>query len=156
MNPAEEIVKFWLQANKSFMQSSIRLPYNREIDILAIDKNGDKSHIEVSVSVRMANYTRNAKQLAQYFYDKKFHPVEQEVKNRIGENYKKKLVVGKVARGNADISSEFIQECKSLNVEVILFQNILNEIRPLLLTNSHLNPIIKSVQLTEVFEKNSK
>ena len=85
-----------------------------------------------------------------------FHPVEQEVKNRIGENYKKKLVVGKVARGNADISSEFIQECKSLNVEVILFQNILNEIRPLLLTNSHLNPIIKSVQLTEVFEKNSK
>ena len=156
MNPAEEIVKFWLQANKSFMQSSIRLPYNREIDILAIDKNGDKSHIEVSVSVRMANYTRNAKQLAQYFYDKKFHPVEQEVKNRIGENYKKKLVVGKVARGNADISSEFIQECKSLNVKIILFQNILNEIRPLLLTNSHLNPIIKSVQLTEVFEKNSK
>ena len=155
MNPAEEIVKFWLQINKYFMQSSIRLPQNREIDILAVDEDGNKSHIEVSVSVRMANYKMDAKQLAQEFYDRKFHSVEQEVKSRIGENYKKKLVVGKVSKGNTDISLEFIQECKNLEIEVILFQNILNEIRPLLLTNSHLNPIIKSVQLTEVFEKNS-
>ena len=72
MNPSEEIVKFWLQSNKSFIQSSIRLPYNKEIDILAVDENGNKSHIEVSVSVRMANYTRNAQQLAQEFYDKKW------------------------------------------------------------------------------------
>ena len=153
MNPAEEIVKFWLQTNKSFMQSSIRLPHNKEIDILAIDENGNKSHIEVSVSVRMANYTRDADELAQEYYDRKFQSVEQEVKNRLGEKYEKKLVVGKVSRGNTDITDEFIDKCKKLNIEVILFAKILNEIRPLLLTNSHLNPIIKAVQLTEVFEK---
>lgn len=153
MNPAEEIVKFWLQSNKSFMQSSIRLPHNKEIDILAVDESGNKSHIEVSVSVRMANYTRNATELAQEYYDRKFQSVEREVKNRVGKNYKRKLVVGKVSRGNTDITNEFIEKCKKLNIEVILFKNILNEVRPLLLTNSHLNPIIKAVQLTEVFEK---
>ena len=153
MNPAEEIVKFWLQSNKCFMQFSIRLPHNKEIDILAVDGTGNKSHIEVSVSVRMANYTRNAEELAQEYHDRKFQSVEQEVKNRLGEKYEKKLVVGKVSRGNTDITNEFVERCKQLNIEVILFQNILNEVRPLLLTNSHLNPIIKAVQLTEVFEK---
>ena len=34
MNPAEEIVKFWLQNAGYFYQSSIRLPHNKEIDIL--------------------------------------------------------------------------------------------------------------------------
>jgi len=34
MNPAEEIVKFWLQQNGYFVQSSIRLKQNRELDIL--------------------------------------------------------------------------------------------------------------------------
>lgn len=152
MNPAEEIVKFWLQCNGFFTQSSIRLPHNKEIDILAIDEHGNKSHIEVSVSVRMANYDRNAEQLAQEYYDRKFYAIEQEVRNRIGESYARKLVVGKVSKGKTDITEEFIQHCKKLSIEVFLFRNILNEVRPLLLTNSHLNPVIKAVQLTEVFE----
>lgn len=153
MNPAEEIVKFWLQSKKYFMQSSIRLPHNKEIDILAIDEHGNKSHIEVCVPVRMANYKENAQQVAQGFYDRKFLSIEHEVKNRIGENYEKKLVMGNVSYKNKDIALEFIEECKKLNIEVILFKNILNEVRPLLGTNSQLNVVIKAVQLTEVFEK---
>lgn len=152
MNPAEEIVKFWLQSKKCFLQSSIRLPKNREIDILAVDEKGNKSHIEVSVSVRMANYKMEAKEVAGYFYERKFQNVAKEVKERLGESYERKFVVGKVAKGNEDITAEFIKECKKLDIEVILFHKVLNEIRPLLLTNSHLNPIIKTVQLTEVFE----
>ena len=153
MNPAEEIVKFWLQSKKYFIQSSIRLPKNKEIDILAIDKYGNKNHIEVCVPVRMANYTENAQQMAQGFYERKFLSIEHEVKNRIGGNYEKKLVMGNVSYKNKDIALEFIEECKKLNIEVILFKNILNEVRHLLGTNSQLNAVIKAVQLTEVFEK---
>src|SRR3989344_603746 len=113
MNPAEEIVKFWLQINKSFMQSSIRLPRNKEIDILSMDENGQKSHIEVSVSVRMANYKLNAQQLAQEYWDTKFNDitVKSEVEKRLGNTYKKKLVVGKVSYKGKDITVEFIEEC---------------------------------------------
>ena len=153
MNPAEEIVKFWLQNAGYFYQSSIRLPHNKEIDILSIDEHGNKNHIEICVPVRMANYTENAQQMAQGFYDRKFLSIEHEVKNRIGENYEKKLVMGNVSYKNKDITLEFIEECKKLNIEVILFKNILNEVRPLLGTNSQLNAVIKAVQLTEVFGK---
>ncbi len=153
MNPAEEIVKFWLQNKGCFMQSSIRLPKNKEIDILAVDENGNKSHIEVSVSVRMANYTLNATQKAREVYEHKFNSVKEEVKNRIGKKYQKKFIAGNVSYKNKDITLEFTEECKKLDIEVILFKNILNEIRPLLGTNSHLNSTIKAVQLTEVFER---
>lgn len=153
MNPAEEIVKFWLQNKGYYYQSSIRLPHNKEIDILSIDEQGNKSHIEVSVSVRMANYKFNAEELAQDFYERKFKDVEEEVIKRIGSKYDKKLVVGKVMKGNENVTEDFIKSSKKLGVEIILFKDILNFVRPLLLTNSHLNPIIKTIQLTEVFEK---
>jgi Holliday junction resolvase-like predicted endonuclease len=156
MNPAEEIVKFWLQEKGYFVQSSIHLKQNREIDILAIDKDGkEKSHIEVSVSVRSQQFEKNAQQLAQEKYGTKFNTeaVKQAVEKRLGENYKMIFVTGKVAKGKTDITTEFIGECKKLGIEVVLFQKILNEIRTSLGTSSHLNPIIKTVQLTEVFEK---
>lgn len=155
MNPAEEIVKFWLQEKGYFLQSSLRLAKNKELDILAIDpKTNEKFHIEVSVSVRCANYDKNAEEFAKDFSKRKFESVKNEVEKRLGQSYKKILVVGKISLGKVDILEEFIQECKKLNIEVILFHTILNDVRPLLLTGSHLNPIIKSVQLTEVFEKN--
>ena len=88
-------------------------------------------------------------------YEKKFESIANDVKKTLGRKYEKKLVVGKVAKGKTDITLEFVRECKKLNIKVILFHDILNCIRPLLLTNSHLNPIIKTVQLTEVFEKNT-
>src|SRR3989338_9286501 len=62
MNPAEEIVKFWLQQNGYFVQSSIRVPLgrNREIDILAMhEKEDKKKHIEVSVAIRMQAINHN-------------------------------------------------------------------------------------------------
>ena len=47
MNPAEEIVKFWLQHNGYFVQWSIHVPngYNRELDILAIHEKEAKKNI---------------------------------------------------------------------------------------------------------------
>jgi len=151
MNPAEEIVKFWLQMNGYFLQSSIRLPRNKEIDILAIDTKGNKFHIEVSVSVRMANYKFNAKELAKKFSINKFLSISKEVKSKIGSNYQKKFVVGKVLRGNKDIRDEFITECKKLNIDVLKFDDILKEVSDSLSTHSHLNPIIKAIQLSKIF-----
>ena len=154
MNPAEEIVKFWLQEKGYFVQSSIHLKQNREIDILAVDKDGkEKSHVEVSVSVRSQQFEKNAQQLAQEKYDTKFNTeaVTQAVEKRLGKNYKMIFVTGKVAKGKTDITTEFIEECKKLSIEVIRFQDILNDIRPLLGTSSHLNSVIKTVQLTEAF-----
>lgn len=151
MNPAEEIVKFWLQEKGYFLQSSIRLPKNKEIDILAVNSKDDKLHIEVSVSVRMANYKLNAKQLAKDFNDRKFKAVASEVEEKLGKKYKRILVVGKVFLKNDDIMNDFVSECKNLNLEILKFENILNEIIPMLSTHTHLNPAIKSVQLASVF-----
>ncbi|MEK7170115.1 MAG: hypothetical protein AAB767_02405 [Patescibacteria group bacterium] len=153
MNPAEEIVKFWLQEQGYFLQSSIRLPKNKEIDILAIDpKTNNKFHIEVSVSVRCANYDKNAEQFTKEFSDRKFDSVEEFVTKILREKYTRILVVGNISFKNKDIRQEFITECRKLNLEIVLFQDILNKVRPLLGTKTHLNSIIKAIQLAEVFE----
>lgn len=156
MNPAEEIVKFWLQSKGYFLQSSIRLPKNKEIDILAIDSDGNKFHIEVGVSVRMANFKLDAKALAKERHEKKFKDIAHEVKKILGQNYKKILVVGKVFLKNQNIMQDFINECKKLNVEVWKFEDIINEVTPLLSTHTHLNPVIKAVQLAMTFDSPNK
>lgn len=153
MNPAEEIVKYWLQTKGYFLQSSIRLPQNREIDILAIHENGEHVHFEVAVSVRMANYKANAQELAKIFCDKKFLAVQDEASSRLGKKYKRKFVVGKVSKGTQDIRSEFITACKGLGLEVLKFEDILTEVAATLSTHTHLNPVIKAVQLTTIFLK---
>lgn len=151
MNPAEEIVKYWLQSKGYFLQSSIRLSQNRELDILAINEKGDKLHIEVSVSVRMANFSKDARDLAEFFNTKKFLETSNEVEVRLGKNYKKYLVVGKVLFGNEDIKSKFIKECKKLNIEIWDFEKIIAEVSSSLSTHTHLNSIIKTVQLANIF-----
>lgn len=153
MNPAEEIVKFWLQQKGYFLQSSIRLPKNKEIDILAIDPKGNKYHIEVSVSVRMANYKLNAKQLAKHFQQRKFKDVAHEVKKIIGKKYKKIFVAGELTFKGKSIEKEFIEECGKFNIDILKLRNILCEVIPTLSTHSHLNPVIKSIQLAHIFGK---
>lgn len=152
MNPAEEIVKFWLQMKGYFLQSSIRLRQNKEIDILAIHpKTNERLHIEVSVSVRMANFHDNASVMARKFYESKFLAIVDDVKSRLGDSHKIELVVGKVLLGNRDIREEFIIECEKLGIRVLKFEEILNEVASCLSTHSHLNSSIKAVQLSSVF-----
>ena len=153
MNPAEEIVKHWLQDKGYFLQSSIRLAHNKEIDILAINKNKDeKLHIEVSVSVRMANYDKNAVELAEHFSERKFLSIKDDVANILGEKYRKTLVVGNVSYKNKDMLQDFIQECDKRDIKVITIQRILDEIRPSLSTHTYLNSVIKSIQIAQVFK----
>ncbi len=153
MNPAEEIVKFWLQENGYFLQSSIRLAHNKEIDILAVNtEKKEKLHIEVSVSVRMANYDRNPSELAEEFYQRKFIAVENDVAKAFGEKYSKNLVVGNVSFKNKDILKEFIKECEKRDIKVITIKEILDVIRPKLSTHTYLNAVIKTIQIAKEFK----
>lgn len=153
MNPAEEIVKFWFQEKGYYVQSSIRLAHNKELDILAVKPaTKEKIHVEVSVSLRMANYDRNPEQLAEEYLEKKFLSVKDNVTELLGENYDKFLVVGNVSFKNKDILEEFIKMCAKRNIKVINIRQILNEIRSNLSTHTYLNSVIKTVQIADMFK----
>ncbi len=156
MNPAEEIVKYWLQENNYFFQSSIKVPKSRgkEIDILAIDnEEKERKHIEVSVSIRMADYENNPTSKAEDYYKNKFnHPeVKKEVEARLGAKYTKELIVGDLTLQKKDCLNEFTEQCKKFGIKVTHISTILNEIIPKLGTETHLNSIIKTTQLVSVF-----
>jgi len=157
MNPAEEIVKFWLQKNGYFLQSSIRVDNGRgrEIDILATNNDGKvKRHIEVSVSIEMADFKGNAKTKAEGYIKKFNHPsIINQVIRCFGEGsvYTKELIVGDVAIKKKDVLEEFTRECKKLHIKVIRISEILNEITPELKAQTHLNPIIRMLQISSKF-----
>lgn len=156
MNPAEEIVKFWLQHNNYFVQSSIRVPsgYNREIDILATnEQTGEKKHIEVSVSVKMQAINYTLETLAEHFVQKFDNErVASEVRRRFADSvYTKELVVGEVRLKGKDQLAEFTAECAKHGIVVVPISQILADVMPTLQGQIILNPIIKTLQLAKKF-----
>ncbi|MBI2639752.1 MAG: hypothetical protein HYW90_02575 [Candidatus Sungbacteria bacterium] len=152
MNAAEEIVKYWLQSKGYFIQSSISLPKRKEIDILAIHKNGAAMHVEVSVSIRSVN-SKNAKLLAKEECNKKFKSVTKEVEARFGKKFKRVYIRGRIAQNGRDIRDDYAKECKKIGVEVLKFENVLKEAMSGLATPSQFNPIIKTLQLMNEFSR---
>ncbi len=150
MNAAEEIVKFWLESKRFFMQSSIALPNRKELDILAINQKGEKWHVEVSVSINSIN-SLSAKELASKECTRKFQTVASEVEAKFGKNYKKIYVRGRISQGRRDIRDAYAKECKVFGVEVVKFENVINDVAPLLLSRNYLNPVVKTFQLINVF-----
>ena len=153
MNATEEIVRFYLNTHGYFTMDSIRLPKNREIDILAINLEGKKLHVEVQVSVRFANYTDSAEKIARDFWEHKFEAVKDEVINRLGPDYERLLIIGEVTYKNKDISVEFMDECEKLGIQVNLFKHTLQIVSESLGTHTYLNPVIKAVQLMKQFSE---
>ena len=157
MNPAEEIVKFWLQQNGYFIQSSIRVPngYNREIDILALhEKLDERRHIEVSVSIRMQAINHDVETLAAHFAKKFEHStVVTEVQRRFDASkpYTKELVVGEVKISGQDALTQFIAACDKYGITVITIEDILNDIVPKLGGQTQLNAVIKTLQIAHKF-----
>ena len=154
MNPAEEIVKFWLQQKGYFLQSSVRLPRNKEIDILAINKeSGERKHIEVSVSIRMADYKSSPKTKAKEVEERKFNDltVKNEVEKKLGKTYTKEFVVGDITLQGKNQFAEFFSECEKLGIKVIHISDILDEIIPTLGTGSQLNSTVKAMQIVSKF-----
>ncbi len=147
MNSAEEIVKYWLQSKGYFLQSSINLPGRKEIDILAINKKGKKLHVEVSVSINSRN-SLIPRKLAIQECNNKFKSISKYVEKILGKKFKRIYVRGKIAQGHRDIRNEYIKECKKIGVEVLKFEDIINEISA---TPRSLNSIIDTVQLSKTF-----
>jgi len=89
----------------------------------------------------------------QEYNNRKFeneHVVE-EAKKLLGDKYKKQIVVGRYAINNIDQREEFIKECKKYKIEVLKFENVLNEVVDFVGARNYLNPVIRAVQLTKSF-----
>ena len=157
MNPAEEIVKFWLQENGYFVQSSIHVlkGQGREIDILAIHRKTRKmKHIEVSVGIKMSVFKGDAAAKAAE-YSKKFmnSRIKDETRRRFGVTgpIKRELVVGDVSIKHKDVLKDFTKVCKKHHIDVVMFSVILNDVADKLKFENRLNPIIRTVQLCKKF-----
>ncbi len=62
------------------------------------------------------------------------------------------LIVGEISYKNKNILEGFIDECKKEGIEVLTLKKILDELKPNLLTHTYLNPIIKTVQMVDLFK----
>ncbi|MEK7075991.1 MAG: hypothetical protein AAB948_04335 [Patescibacteria group bacterium] len=155
MNPAEEIVKFWLQEKGYFVQSSIKVG-RKEIDILAVHSlnPADKRHIEVQVSISPLATDPPEKEACDY-QEKKFDDpnITQKIRERFGGDfpYVKEIVKGEVRYRGRDCFKLFSDECSSHGITVIPFSTVLGEVVVALGPGSQLNPIIKTVQLCKKF-----
>ena len=156
MNPAEEIVRYWLQEKGYFVQSSIQLG-RKEIDILAIHnrKKNDRRHIEVTVSIRMVDPKNTAKSWARNYDQKKLRDkrVEDEVRKRFNSRkYSREVVVGDVKLRRKAGFQELKEEFRKRKIKAFYFGDIINEITPSLKRSTCLNPIIKTLQLYRRFD----
>ena len=153
MNPAEEIVKFWLQEQGYFVQSSVRVDggRGREIDILAMNLAGHKRHIEVSVSGKQSVLTRTvlaeAEKKSKKFNDSK---IITEIAKRLGENavYTKEFVIGNIGRGR---ELEYSAEMEKLGIKIIPISTVMKDVSPKLQAHRQLNSILQTVGITVSF-----
>lgn len=155
MNPAEEIVKYWLQQNGYFFESSLKVG-RKEVDLLAThplhpDQN---RHIEVSVSVNMVDPEHTPESKARHYLEHHFeHPdVKGLVKEKFGtDSYTRELVVGAVRLKGRDAVREFSDCCSQVGITVIPFSRVLKEVSSSLGSGTQLNCIVKTVQLVKAF-----
>jgi len=138
VNPGEDIVNVWLQENCGyFTRQNINVPKVRggkgkEIDILGMNKFGEKIWVEVTVSPNPYS-TRKEEQVKTMvgIVEKKFdNEKEEEVKRIFGTNKFHKMFVysKKVFSGETDKKEkQFSERIKDLGVEAIEFEKVLNE-----------------------------
>ncbi|MDO8591245.1 MAG: hypothetical protein Q7R65_04720 [bacterium] len=159
MNPAEEIVKFWLQENGYFVQSSIQVG-RKEIDILAIHKKDkkDRRHIEVTVSIRMVDGKgRSVREWIADYKKRKFQPkkIREIVQERFGSNvYSKEIIVGEIRlkrNKKKQGFTEFKEECCKRGIKAFYFGDVIKEIEPSLKKGRCLNRVIEAWQLYRRF-----
>jgi hypothetical protein len=151
MDPAEEIVRLWLQQKGFFLRSGVKSQGGKEIDFLAINPaENTRVHVEVHVGVFPLGPLRpwNPAKYGEWpldkrvrlFYNKKFvgslpekaeklrnRCVEKTVKEILGKNYEKWLVLGTLHR--RDNEDELKREFKRYGVKVFFMREILKDIR---------------------------
>ncbi len=133
VNPAEDIVNVWLQDKGYFTQQNIVVPKKggsrgKEIDILAINPQGDKIWVEVTVS------PRPRKQLAREQVDKivelaknKFHREKEErVRNIFRSKRFRKMFVytPTIFSYQEEKAIIFKKRLERLHIEVVDFRDV--------------------------------
>jgi hypothetical protein len=128
------------------------------VDFLAVT-SGDEDSIlgrRAHVEVQVAAYSRAIgksywppSNMAQRFKKKFDEPhVKAEVTRRLGEDYRRVLVLGSYGRTKPDRGArrELIKELKKLGITVIGFENILEEVQNSLTTASYTRPALRMIQ----------
>ena len=138
VNPAKDIVNVWLQENCGyFTRQNINVPKVRggkgkEIDILGMNKFGEKIWVEVTVSPNPYS-TKKEEQVKKMvsIVKRKFDNEKEEAVKRIfgTKKFHKKFVYSKnVFSGETDKKEkQFSERVKGLSVEAIEFEKVLNE-----------------------------
>lgn len=136
MEASESIVESYLRAVKNcFTIANIKLKQNKEIDLLAIDPEGQKYHIECSVKTTPAFSGIHARSESEskhkakwrmsllFFESKKFnHPIVKDAIREYGfedDAYKKVIVASRVMDDVLEIAAE-------KGIEIWLFNSIID------------------------------
>lgn len=144
VNPAEDIVSVWLQDKCGyFVMQNVNVPKGKrivngkavyggrgkEIDILGINKNGDKIWTEVTVSPNpyLKESSKRVEVALHTVRDKFSKEKEEQVKRLFGSNKFDRLFVysHRIFRGEQE--NEFLEKVKSLEVKVKSFESVLEE-----------------------------
>lgn len=154
----EEVVEHWLNVVKGFFTIKGLKVGNREIDFLAVKLDGEdpilgsRAHVEVHV----AAYSRaigkpywppsgQAEQLCKKFYEKH---VEDEIVKRLGEDYRRVLVLGSYGRYKPDsvARAELIEELEKRGITVVKFEEVLKEVEASITESFYTRPALRMIQ----------
>jgi len=155
---SEEVVEYWLNVVRGFFTIRGLKVGNREIDFLAVKLDGEdpilgsRAHVEVHV----AAYSRaidkpywppssQAERLSRKFHEKH---VMNEVVKRLGEGYRRVLVLGSYGRYKPDSAArtELIRELEKQGITVVKFEEILKEVEGSITESFYTRPALRMIQ----------
>ena len=160
MGPEKEIVLWWLNRNGFFTLSNIKLPRNREVEILAFKPaTNEVIHVEISCSVGsgILSQARSPEAAVKEFIQRKFNDpvvekvVAKKIKDFFGSHgaihgYEKVIVLGLSAKQRRE---ELVQILQGESIKVLRFEELLLDVMNNLDGQNYNSDIIRTLQLTK-------
>lgn len=159
MSAEKEIVNYWYNKNGFFTINNIKTNSNKDIGILALkfgkDSFNEIFHVGVNCSItnnmsETANLARSiSKVIEEKFEDKS---IAETIKSHIKQfssqkpELKRTIIIGAVPKSR---KNEIVKEFRQRDVEVIDFENVLDDVMGQLDTQYYRNDIIRTLQLTK-------
>lgn len=154
MSAEKEIVNNWLNSKGFFTINNVKISGNKDLGILAIRKN-EVWHVETIVSVSgIVADTGSSKKTVNTIFENRFNDktIETAVKSQLNEtdapldSLKRILVLGGIPISR---KKEIIEQFKSLNVEVLEFEQIISSVMQKMDTSYFKNDVIRTLQLVK-------
>jgi len=157
VDPAEELVRIWLEEKGYFTMANRRIKGGKEIDLLAIKPDGDKLWVEVHVPIKPLGRLRGPRHKAARYsklplserikgiVECKFDQEKSEfVKKKLKGEPRKMFVFGDTG---GDDEKEVVEEFKKHGIEAISFKKILAELEETLKKRTYMDPTRRYFQL---------